>query len=63
MIKKLFPFMATLWLTACGEPEVPETYGVYARLTNGDLVQLEREGEVQNTKKVIFGKCSSISMS
>ena len=38
MIKKLAPLIATLWLTACGEPEIPESYGVYARLTNGDLV-------------------------
>lgn len=63
MIKKLAPLIATLWLTACGEPEIPESYGVYARLTNGDLVQLDREGEIQNTKMVFFGNSSSISMS
>lgn len=56
-------FLAALTLTGCGEPETPESYGVYARLTNGDLVKLDRESEIQNTKMVFFGKSSSISMS
>jgi hypothetical protein len=63
-IKKiLLLFVPLIALVGCGEPEIPENYGVYARLTNGDLVKLDRMSNVQHTKMLFFGNNDSISTS
>jgi hypothetical protein len=59
----LLPILAILTLVGCGAPEIPENYGVFARLTNGDLVKLDRSSDIQNTKMVFFGNSASIDMS
>jgi hypothetical protein len=62
MKKHLLPLLSVLALAGCGEPEIPENFGVFARLTNGDLVKLERAGNVKKTGMVFFGNRSSIDM-
>lgn len=63
MKKHLLPLLSVLALSGCGEPDIPENFGVFARLTNGDLVELDRMSDVQRTKMLFFGDGDSISTS